>query len=340
MNCPQVEAYKLEWVGQTPSQPLGMDSVPQIVHSFSPRQNLRYPIPRAGEYGILIYAGGIAANSPVSSAMRFIHLCLVVLLFPLPGSTEEFPIFDAHIHYSHDAWAPYPPEKAISILREAGVTGALLSSSNDEGQQRLYALAPDLIIPELRPYRRRGETRSWVNDETVIGYLQENLNARGYVGIGEFHVDGADADLPVVKRTVELARERGLLLHAHSDSDAVERLFRQWPEARILWAHAGFASASRVGDMLRKYRKLWCDLSFRYEIANGNRIHPEWRALFLEFPDRFMVGTDTYTPGRWEEVADHARWAREWLALLPRSVAEAIAWKNGERVFGSDTNTN
>ncbi len=87
--------------------------------------------------------------------------------------------------------------------------------------------------------------------------------------------------------------------------------------------------------MLRKYANLWCDLSFRYEIADGTRIYPKWRTLFLEFPDRFMVGTDTYTPGRWDEVVGHARWARDWLALLPKEIAEDIAWRNGERVFGS-----
>ncbi|GAB4344288.1 MAG: hypothetical protein Kow006_00050 [Gammaproteobacteria bacterium] len=265
--------------------------------------------------------------------MRFLRLALFCLTFPLAAIAEEMPLFDAHIHYSHDAWAPYPPEEAITILRDAGLTGALVSSSNDEGQQRLHALAPDLIVPSLRPYRRRGETGSWMHDETVLDYLKGHLAQRQYVGIGEFHLDGEEADLPVVRQTVELARQRNLILHAHSDADAVERLFRQWPEARIQWAHAGFASAERVGEMLRKYPNLWCDLSFRYEIAEGTRIHPRWRALFMEFPDRFMVGTDTYTPGRWEEVDDHARWARQWLATLPKEVAEMIAWKNGARLF-------
>lgn len=268
--------------------------------------------------------------------MRFARIGFLVLFIPFCVGADELPIFDAHIHYSHDAWAPYPPDKAIAILRGAGLSGALLSSSNDEGQQRLYALAPDLIVPELRPYRRRGETQSWMHDESVLDYLEENLAQRRYVGIGEFHVDGADADLPVVKRTVELARKHKLILHAHSDADAIERLFRQWPDARVQWAHAGFASAERVGDMLRKYPNLWCDLSFREEIAAGTRIHPQWRALFLEFPDRFMLGTDTYTPSRWEEVDDHARWAREWLVTLPKDVAERIAWKNGATLFATE----
>ena len=62
---------------------------------------------------------------------------------------------------------------------------------------------------------------------------------------------------------VQLARQYKLFLHAHSDADAVERLFRQWPEARILWAHAGFERPENVREMLRKHRNLWCDLAFR-----------------------------------------------------------------------------
>ena len=52
------------------------------------------------------------------------------------------------------------------------------------------------------------------------------------------------------------------------------------------------------------------------------------------FPDRFLVGTDTFTPERLHYVAEHARWSRQWLADLPRDVAEKIGFRNGERLFG------
>src|SRR5438132_10747865 len=79
----------------------------------------------------------------------------------------ELPIFDAHLHYSHDAWDVVPPQQAIAILRKAGLKRALVSSSGDDGQQRLYAAAPDLVIPELRPYRSRGEIGTWFRDESL-----------------------------------------------------------------------------------------------------------------------------------------------------------------------------
>ena len=266
--------------------------------------------------------------------MRLFAAALVALLNAGLLHAEEVPIFDAHLHYSHDAWEMLPVDKVLEILRDAGVKRALVSSSGDDGQQRLYRAAPNVIIPELRPYRRRGETGSWMRDESVIPYLEENLKKRLYVGIGEFHLYGADADLPVPRRMVALAKQYDIFLHAHSDAEAIERLFKQWPQARILWAHAGFDPPEKVREMLRKHPKLWADLAFRTDHASGGKVDPDWRAAFLEFPDRFLVGSDTFTPERWFYVPEHAKWSRAWLADLPKDVAERIAWKNGETVFG------
>src|SRR5512145_336176 len=260
---------------------------------------------------------------------------LVLLAAPSRVTADELPIVDAHIHYSHDAWDVVPPKEAAAILRKAGVKRALVSSSNDEGTQKLLAEAPDLIVPELRPYRLRADVGTWVRDEAILTYVEERLRWHTYVAIGEFHLYGADAELPVPRRIVQLAKQYGLMLHAHSDSDAVERLFRQDPDARILWAHAGFESPERVREMLRKYRNLWADLAFRSDHGAGGKPPPEWRAAFLEFHDRFMVGTDTYVPERWHYVPEHSAWSRAWLSDLPPEVAERIAWKNGEAVLGS-----
>ena len=214
-----------------------------------------------------------------------------------------------------------PPDEAFYAARTAELLGLLRTE------------APDIVITELRPYRSRGTIGSWMRDETVPAYLEERLKKYRYTGIGEFHLFGDDADLPVPRRMVELARQHNLYLHAHSDADAVERLFRQWPQARILWAHSGFAQPEDIAAMLARHPNLWCDLAFRADHAPGGRLDPAWRKLFLAYPDRFMVGTDTFTPERWYYVEEHARWSRGWLAELPHEVAEQIAWKNGERLF-------
>jgi hypothetical protein len=62
-------------------------------------------------------------------------------------------------------------------------------------------------------------------------------------------------------------------------------------------------------------------------------VAPDWRPVFIEFSDRFMLGTDTFVPERWHFVPEQAAWSRAWLADLPADVAERIAWKNGETVL-------
>jgi hypothetical protein len=254
----------------------------------------------------------------------------------LRGGPADLPLFDAHIHYNHDVWEKISTAEAIARLRQAGVMRALVSSSSDHGTQKLYAAAPDLVVPELRPYRKNGETSSWLRDESVLAYLEERLTRYRYVAIGEFHVHGGDADLPVMRRVVELAKQHRLMLHAHSDADAVERLFRQDPDARIIWAHAGYESPSRVHEMLKRYPTLWAELSSRDDVAPNGRLAAEWQTLLLEFPDRFMVGTDTFVPDRWGMIGSNAVAVRAWLAELPSEIAERIAYKNGETVLTAE----
>jgi hypothetical protein len=265
-----------------------------------------------------------------------LKILTLVLLLGVPdlAGASELPIFDAHVHYSHDAWSVVPPKEAVAILRKAGVKRALVSSSDDEGTRRLIAEAPDIIVPELRPYRRRGDVGTWTKDGDVLRYVEDLLKKHTYVAIGEFHLFGADADLPIPRRIIQLAKEHGLVLHAHSDVDAVERIFQQDPGARVLWAHSGFENPAKVREMLRKHTNLWADLAFRSEQGSGGTVPPEWREAFMEFPDRFLVGTDTYVPERWHYLIDHAAFSRAWLADLPRDLAERIAWKNGEALFG------
>ena len=160
------------------------------------------------------------------------------------------PIIDVHIHYSQDAWGALPPPEAIKVLRQAGLRKAFVSSSSDDGTQMLFKAAPDLIVPVLRPYRSRGETGTWTKDASIIAHVEGRLKANTYAGIGEFHAYGADADTAVMRRMVQLAKEYRIFLHAHSDADAVERMFKQNPEALVLWAHSGFEQVEKVRAMV------------------------------------------------------------------------------------------
>ena len=265
--------------------------------------------------------------------MRLLSVIMVVL-FGSAAQAQDLPLFDAHIHYSHDAVLKVPPEKAAGLLREAGVKSALVSSSDDDGTQKLMQAAPEIVVPALRPYRRRGELGTWMHDETVIDYVEDRLSRFQYKALGEFHAYGDDIETPVLQRMIALAREHDLLLHAHSDADAVERIFKSWPEARVLWAHSGFDNPQKVREVLRRHKNLWCDLAFRSDQASGEKVDPQWLAAFEEFPDRFMIGTDTFAPERWYYIKDHADYSRAWLNSLPTELAQNIGYRNAEKMLG------
>ncbi|GMQ97101.1 MAG: hypothetical protein BMS9Abin15_0795 [Gammaproteobacteria bacterium] len=258
---------------------------------------------------------------------------IIALFVALSVQAAERLVYDAHIHYSHDVWDVISPTEAVTKLRTAGISRALVSSSGTGGARKLFEADPDLVIPALRPYRRRGSIGDWMYDKSVIPYLKSQLDGFGYVAIGEFHLSGAEADLPVVRQVVELARQHGLMLHVHSDADAIDRLFMQDPDARILWAHAGFEEADTVRAMLDTYPNLWADLSFRYDVSQGGRLQEGWRSLFIEHADRFMLGADTYEPRRWLEIPEVMAWQHTLLDVLPKEVADRIAYQNFDRVI-------
>jgi len=249
---------------------------------------------------------------------------------------DAIALFDAHVHYSADARQRFTIDEVLAILREAGVRRALVSSTPDDGTIALYERAPEIVIPILRPYRGPGEIGTWSRDGTVVAYLMSQYRPGVHRGIGEFHLSPGEADQPVVRQVVAMAVREDLVLHAHADARAIEELLRIDARARVLWAHAGLGeSAATVGALIDRYPRLLVELALRSDVAPGGELDPEWRALFLRHPDRFMYGTDTWVPERWNALVDSAESARIWLRDLPEGVARAIAYGNAERVFAA-----
>jgi hypothetical protein len=272
----------------------------------------------------------------------WVALCALALVplgaVPVTGQpVDDLPIFDAHIHYSRDAWSLYSVDEVIAILDQAGVYKAFISSTPDDGSLQLKAHAPDRFVLNLRPYRIAGELGTWTRDTTVIPYLESRLSERQYFGIGEFHLGPGQVERDEVPRVVaELASQRGLLLHAHADAVALEELLQLRPDIRVLWAHAGMsASPPTVRQLLDLHPNLWVELALRGDVAPGGVLDPAWAALFADYPDRFMIGTDTWIPSQWARLPGLMANVRTWLRQLPPDLATAIASGNAERVLTS-----
>jgi hypothetical protein len=256
------------------------------------------------------------------------------------GATEPIEIFDAHLHYN---WEPKPyfqVADVIALFRKHRVTGILATSRPNTGTHALVAAAAEgkagglWVVPFIRPYRIRADIGSWFNDPSIQDLVREEYKRGGYRGVGEFHLTGRAAATDWVRKTVDFAASHDLYLHAHADAEAVEILFAHNPKSRIIWAHTGFSLApERVAELLDKYPALWGELSYRGGITEGGRLSPAWRTMFERYPDRFLIGSDTWINERWAAYGEIIEGYRRWLAELPPEVAAKIAHGNARTLF-------
>ena len=270
----------------------------------------------------------------VSGVFRFGHLFSHA--DAASASQQRLPIFDTHVHYKEPAWEVYPPDVIISLLKNSGVVKALVSSTPDEGTRMLYNKDPERIVPFLRPYYEDINSGNWYLKDRVFAYILQRLEMPIYKGIGEFHIHNSfDADSPIIQKTVRLAVERDLYIHVHSDHRAVETIFSYEPDVKILWAHAGMTDPPDVvARMFGRYKNLWVDISIReYEIAPDGILSDEWKKLFLQYPDRITIGSDTWINAQWDNYEEIIAFDRNWLSQLPDQVARQIAFENAKRLF-------
>jgi predicted TIM-barrel fold metal-dependent hydrolase len=257
---------------------------------------------------------------------------------PIGELVDDLPLFDAHLHYKEPAWAPYPVRSVIELMDESGVAMALVSSTPDDGTIMLWDYAPNRIVPELRPYHGDVGSSNWTKAEDMEAYLAGRLEAYPHEGIGEFHVHNLDtSDEPLFRRIIAMAKERDLLLHVHSGAEPIRWLYSLDPDVKMIWAHAGLGEPpSAVYELMKEFPSLYADTSLRERQILGfhDEIYPEWLKIIVDFQDRLMIGSDTWVNSQWDRYADIMTINRRWLSKLPRSVAEKIAYKNAEALFG------
>jgi hypothetical protein len=276
----------------------------------------------------------------LSGARIALILATILAVFVVPARADDrIEIFDAHLHYNWEPTPFYSLDTVLNLLREHRVTGILATSRPNDGTGALVAAKPEglWVVPFIRPYRVRADIGSWFGDPVIFDLVQAEFKRGYYRGIGEFHLSGKSAETGWVKKIVDFAVANDLYLHAHADDEAVEILMRHNPKARIIWAHTGFGlSTERVTAMLSKYPKLWGELSYRSGITDGGgKLTAEWRTLFERYPDRFLLGSDTWVPERWASYGDIMDGYRAWLAQLSPVIAAQIANGNAKALFAA-----
>lgn len=283
---------------------------------------------------------------------------IVFIATSLPAEAADYsgPLLDAHLHYNEEAWngqtGPHPLADVLARMQRNGVRAIVANSRPNDGTRALAdareqtRAAGVTVVPFIRLYRNRADYDNWFRDESIYTMVQAEFargtSAGAYRGIGEFHLyDSANANGAVAKKLMAFAEEKGLSILAHVDDAAIDLLMANTPsrgqKTRVIWAHTGIggAPAARVDALFSRYPLLMGELSYRPGLTcEAGLLCPEWRALLLKYPGRFMIGSDTWVNQRWLYYDELMQGYRHWLGDLPPAVARRIAWGNGAALFG------
>ena len=271
----------------------------------------------------------------------FVAASVLALANGLTAGAQALPeLFDAHLHYNDEATGTFPVADVLQIFRANGVTAILATSRPNDGTRALVAAAREIpaprVVPFIRPYRTHADRETWFNDPEIYALIETELaRGIGYRGIGEFHVFGAtDAGTAQVGKIVALAVARDLWLHAHCDEAALEALFAHDAKVKVIWAHSGFSTRPEaIAGYMGRHPTLIGELSYRYDITQDGKVTPAWQKLFATYPERFVIGSDTWVNQRWAQYGEIMAWYRGWLAQLPDGTARRIAFTNAAGLF-------
>jgi predicted TIM-barrel fold metal-dependent hydrolase len=290
---------------------------------------------------------------------RLLHIVVLAWLFASGPASGAPPLADVHVHYKWSQKEVTAAQQAIGILRDNDIALAVVIGTPAEYALELARLAPQTIVPIWSPYREPADWSRWAYDRKVLDRARAALAGGDYRGIGELHLIGGfapDWRTPVISGLLELAQEYQVpvLLHTElSNPEYMTGLCRAYPEARILWAHAGaILSADQVGAVMAACPRVSAELAARdpWRFVNNpitdsdGKLKPAWRSLIETYPDRFMVGSDPVWPVEqldswdqadtgWQEYHRFIDFHRNWLGQLAPELAAKIRLENARRLF-------
>ncbi len=192
------------------------------------------------------------------------------------------------------------------------------------------------------------------------------LEAGEIKGIGEIFLNNMNsapsrqmrritsATSPTVRAMYNLVARHNAFHTIHMESSVnsiieLEELLASDRRGRILWNHCGTLNgAELVRELLERHPNLFCELSVRYPPVNlryspakkrpSHDIFTEegpigtWAEVIEQFPDRFMIGTDTTNRGEYAEAIRTARLGL--LRHLAPETARLVAHGTAQRLFG------
>jgi hypothetical protein len=292
----------------------------------------------------------------VEDIMESSHMRQILIMSP-PRPFESFDI-DELLEVQKQA-----PDR-IAIMGGGGSLNHLLQEHGDDKtldpalKQKFTAIAEDILAKGAKGFGELtahhvslnpGHGYEWIPPDSPLLLLLADIAAQHDVPI-DLHLDPIPEDVPTPS---ELHSPRNPKILKENVS-GFERLLDHNPKTRIVWAHAGsdpvgFFTPELVSTLMRKHPNLYCSVRTTHKRNNPMRhprdgINTDWIEVLNEFPDRFVMGTDSfvitedYTGPNGPRVLARKTWvqregANEVLGYLSEDVAKKLAYQNALRIY-------
>lgn len=284
------------------------------------------------------------------------------------GAHDNLPIVDLHFH-AEQGWNF---QALVDAFDQAGVVRGCNGAKGTDNLGLSFAInLPDRYLPyggqgnPLRALIRDLGEQAWnLKSQAVLDALdtlERRLRNGLFSGIGELFPNNLNshpanvvptlypANSPLMQRLWKMSIEFQVPLSVHMENAStsvqeMEELLASDRRGTWIWAHAGvFAQPSDLRPLLEAHPNLYIELStrdprrslLRRVVDQSGNLREDWRELFEDFPDRFVIGTDVDDPNPVEYAFLIAFWRRV-LDQLSGDAAAEIAHRNAERLSFCD----
>jgi hypothetical protein len=281
-----------------------------------------------------------------------------MIIMPPPMVTETLAAYDI---------------ESYGFATEAYAGRILLGGGGGSLNVMIQASAADMVTDDImKAFRTRAE-QIVAAGAVVFGEIA--LHHMSLRNAGPHHpYESTPPDHPLLMLLADIAAEKNIPMDLHLDlvpedmklpdqpvfnptnptllkanMAAFERLLAHNRAARIVWAHTGSdplgtRTPQIQRELLSRNSNLFMSLRLSgaapapfFALGPNKNLKPIWLALFRDYPDRFVIGTDFFHAppagfhiGAAEEILQNYR---ATLAQMPPGLAIAIAHGNAEKIY-------
>jgi predicted TIM-barrel fold metal-dependent hydrolase len=287
------------------------------------------------------------------------------LFFSIPVShSSELYFIDAHSQVDEGI----EREELLKRMNDAGIQKTILSSRRRRKASDVASWAekhPNKIVPSIRVKGKH----YYKDTPKFYKKIKKQVNSGRFRAMSEvilYHAQKGEYAAEVIvypedKRVttaLDAAMEKGWPLVLHIEFAAIygemrEKFYRQMetlvaanPEHPFCMMHMGQLKPNEVAELINKHKNLYFLTAHATPMAinrsrqpwvnmfQGKELKPEWKALMIKYPDRFIFALDNVWAEHWRnDYKEQAGIWRHALQKLPVDVAHAVAHGNAERLW-------